>query len=224
MPDSPPPEPLPATAPISATTGRTRERGLKPELFDGDKSKSELFLLSVKNYFALNAHIYSSDAERVQLFLSFFKHGTNAGVWARNWLRELVPDSDSEDESVSGDPDDDEEELDPPAPTPVVTLKVLYRDFKKTFSTIDEEQVAQGKLETLTVTSGIDNYRLEFETLHRQSGLGPKAGLILFRKGLPPALVDRISGTFPQPKNFEEYKDRAITLQHQWEQRRAESA
>lgn len=51
-----------------------RERGNKPEKFQGDRDKSEAFLLNFSRYLHMNEQIYPTESDRVDLFLSFIDH------------------------------------------------------------------------------------------------------------------------------------------------------
>ena len=56
-----------------------RERGNKPEKFQGDRDKSEAFLLEFGRYLRMNELIYPTQSDRVDLFLLFIDH-----PWAVN--------------------------------------------------------------------------------------------------------------------------------------------
>ena len=78
------------------TNGSSGERGSKPEDFTGERSKSRRWLALFNNYLRLNKTRYTTEEDKVSLFLSFFK-GDIGGRWAEARLTEYDNDQDDED-------------------------------------------------------------------------------------------------------------------------------
>lgn len=61
----------------------------KPPAFDGDRSKSGLFLQSCNNYLRINASIYNDDEKKIAFILSFMTEGT-AAIWAQRVIEDAL--------------------------------------------------------------------------------------------------------------------------------------
>ena len=213
-----------------SSSSSTSERGAKPPDFTGKREDTLAFVRLTENFVRMNPTRYPDDETKCGLFLSLCK-GALAIPWADQRLGEIGAWYDKQAESSSTAADDeeddalyvDEDEFEPRKPD----FKKLVSDFKKAFAPIDRRGAAQAALETLRMTGDfatIDQLIMEFEKHSIVSGLNDDALLIFFKKGLPRALVDKVSSTYPLPADLEEYKTRAVELQNAWLQRRAEDA
>ena len=181
-----------------------RERGNKPEKFQGDRDKSEAFLLDFGRYLRMNERVYPTESDRVDLFLSFIDH-----PWSVNRGREI------EDDYVEREPGYRRWE----------ELKTIRHAFKKDFGVLNEQAKAITKLEELRMEDGkIDKYVTDFETIAPRSGYNEVALLQSFKKGLTEHLRKRVNNLDPGPETLDEYKAAAVRTQTKENQEKIENA
>src|SRR6266581_1032497 len=81
-----PPPPNPPAAGAMAQQNQPRILGTAPELYDGSPDKAIDFWNTLANYYAINAGIYTTNAQKVSSALTHFKIGTPAGKGASDLI------------------------------------------------------------------------------------------------------------------------------------------
>ena len=142
-----------------------KERGRKPDPFTGSRDKSEEFLMTFGTYLRFNKHLYPTESERVDLFLSYIDH-----TWRVHRQRELELDEDK-----------------PKKDRRWQTLQSIRHRFRNDFGVLDEEGKAHTDMEKLSMAGDyarLDDYITAFETIAPRTGYNDKALLRFFKKGL----------------------------------------
>lgn len=186
------------------------ERGAKLEEFHGDRNSASRWLAQFRNHLRLNDTRYPTDSERVALFFSCFR-GNLGGKWAERRMKEF--DADQDDTTILA------------ANKRWTTLASVIAKFKADFAAIDPITVARTAIETLRQEkefSDIDKFLTEFNSYADDSEFDESSLLYFLKKGLNSSLVDRIALSYPPPATLDDYKARAVEMQHAWENRKAE--
>ena len=144
--------------------------GQLPLIFDGDRTKSEAFLDTLKAYFCLNHQVptFNSYLTRIALALMLIQ-GPLVQEWTRT-LRDWLDDRDplQEDEKSTWDQ--------------------FTHQFMVSFMVTQKDQRAQNQLENLKMKwPEIDQYIMDFEKLSREASydIGSPASIHQYLKGLP---------------------------------------
>jgi hypothetical protein len=127
-------------------------RGKAPELFDGDRTKSKVFISDIQIYFKINQNKFNikNVYSRVLLALSFIK-GPNVVNWVGTQIKQLVKDL----INICGG-DEDNEEL----------WQEFERRFKRAFISSTAKESAYVKLQFLKMKGDqLDEYIVDFSTL-----------------------------------------------------------
>jgi hypothetical protein len=77
----------------STTTSNPKAVGSAPEHYDGNSATADGFWSSIENYLYLNDTLYTDINKRIAAVLTYFKHGTPAGEWARDRQRAALAQS-----------------------------------------------------------------------------------------------------------------------------------
>ena len=212
--EAPPQQTAPPVTQINYTTPREEERssralkGSAPEVFDGDRTKSETFIDQFDVYAKINRKNESmrEPYSRVLMAISFIK-GKKVRDWARGRVLAL------EQETDNGTPYDDER---------------LWRDFanafNEAFTDTTRAQDAYNKLKAFKMEGDdLDSYMSQHATLIRLSGWAPEgeAAIETFREGLKTPLLLAIMKRDNQPETLKEWKEAAIIEQKKWKNIRA---
>ena len=64
--------------------------GAMPKAFDKKASSAIAFWNTLKNYYTVNSAVYANEKARIQLALTHFKLGTQAGEWASDWIAKAL--------------------------------------------------------------------------------------------------------------------------------------
>lgn len=186
------------------------ERGAKLDDFTGDRATSTTWLAQYRNHMRLNTARYSTNVEKVSVFLSYFK-GPLAGKWAERRMKEY--DADQANAAIAL------------ADKRWTTETSLIDKFKADYAAIDPVTAARTAIETIRMEkdlASIDKFITAFDGYADDSEFDDSSLLYFFKRGLNPALLDRISMSFPIPSTLATYKTRAVEMQHAWEARKAE--
>ena len=95
---------VPHTAPPLTKTTKTRPQvpstpamaatscpvGAMPKAYDGKASSAIAFWNTLENYYTVNTAVYANEKARIQLALTHFKLGTQAGEWASNRIAKAL--------------------------------------------------------------------------------------------------------------------------------------
>ncbi|KAF5332901.1 hypothetical protein D9758_017896 [Tetrapyrgos nigripes] len=204
----------------------TKERGVKPEKFTGDRNQTKDWMAEFNNYLRLNDQVYPTEEEKISFFLTLFS-GEEAKRWAHNMMVKVFEEednfSDSDEEYTST-------EEDPSASKPGMkgkswTLREVKREFLRDFKPSAQETQAQTKIEHIRMEgalANIDKYNSQFKRYADDTGYNDKALMKYYRKGLPRGLVDRISYLSTQPRNLATLQKAAVKQHMIWLERQEE--
>ncbi|KAF5317926.1 hypothetical protein D9758_019103 [Tetrapyrgos nigripes] len=204
----------------------TKERGVKPEKFTGDRNQTKDWMAEFNNYLRLNDQVYPTKEEKISFFLTLFS-GEEAKRWAHNMMVKVFEEeddfSDSDEEYTSTDED-------PSASKPGTkgkswTLREVKREFLRDFKPSAQETQAQTKIEHIKMEgtlADIDKYNSQFKRYADDTGYNDKALMKYYQKGLPRGLVDRISYLSTQPKNLAALQKAAVKQHMIWLERQEE--
>ena len=193
-----PPSPSnPITTINSSTSSNTTIASIKvapPDIFDGATSKANTFLSQLALYF--HGKRVHDNSDRIIFALSYVKGGT-AGQWAKQKVIEYGKNgaiTTSQDEFVE--------------------------EFQQTFGDPDPANTARYKLSQLRQGSQIvDQYVASFREWKDDTGYNDAALTEQFKKGLNPALVDKVYGLSDMPTTLEGWITWALKFDRQWRQR-----
>lgn len=188
------------------------ERGARLDDFVGDRATSTTWLAQYRNHMRLNTARYSTEIEKVSVFLSYFK-GPLAGKWAERRMKEY--DADQDDATIS------------PANKRWTTQTSIIDKFKLDYAAIDPTTAARTAIETIRQEkelASIDKFITTFDGYADDSEFDDSSLLYFFKRGLNPSLLDRISMSYPIPDTLATFKTRAVEMQHAYEARKAEKA
>ena len=187
-----------------------REIKLKaPEVFNGDRSKTNAFISSLNLHFLVNDQIFHTDTLKKAYALSYMTEGT-AQPWAQQ-----------EQDRLFGDPDREEEPTISVGPTTTAaqeTWKEFSKRLRKAFSDVVSKQNAQNKLQTLRQgNQRVDEYVAEFQAAAILSGITDQAALILlFKNGLNKPIRDKMTALLDQPTELIKWFEYTARLDNQW--------
>jgi hypothetical protein len=153
-------------------------RGKALELFDGDRTKSKVFISDIQIYFKINRNKFEvkNAYSRVLLALSFIK-GPNVVNWVGTQIEQLEEDL----VNICGG-DEDNEEL----------WQEFKKKFKRAFISSTTKESAYVKLQSLKMKGDqLDKYITDFSTLIGELGwdYDSKISCHNFREGLPTPLT-----------------------------------
>ena len=212
--ETPPQQTAPPTAQINYTAPREEEKssqalkGSAPEIFDGDRTKSETFIDQFNVYAKINRknETMREPYSRVLMAVSFIK-GKKVRDWARG--RILVLDQEMEKGTSFND-----ERL----------WKDFTNAFNEAFTDTTRTQDAYNKLKEFKMKGNdLDSYISQHATLVQLSGwaLEGEAAIETFREGLKTPLLLAIMKQDNQPETLKDWKEATITKQKKWKNIRA---
>ncbi|KAF5374323.1 hypothetical protein D9758_004655 [Tetrapyrgos nigripes] len=197
----------------------TKERGVKPEKFTGDRNQTKDWIAEFNNYLQLNEQVYPTEDEKISFFLTLFS-GEEAKQWAHNMMIKVFEEeddfSDSDEEYTSTDEDSSASKLKTKGRS-----WTLRGDFKPSA----RETQAQTKIEHIRMEgtlADIDKYNSQFKRYADDTGYNDKALMKYYQKGLPRGLVDRISYLSTQPKSLAALQKAAVKQHMIWLERQEE--
>ncbi|KAF5333937.1 hypothetical protein D9758_018154 [Tetrapyrgos nigripes] len=203
----------------------TKERGVKPEKFTGDRNQTKDWMAEFNNYLRLNDQVYPTEDEKILFFLTLFS-GDEAKQWARSMMKKVFEEeddfSDSDEEYTSTDEDSSTSK---PKTKKLWTLHEVKREFLRDFKPAAWETLAQTKIEHIKMEGAladIDKYNSQFKQYADDTGYNNKALMKWYRKGLPRGLVDRISYLSTQPRNLAALQKAAVKQHMIWLERQEE--
>lgn len=188
------------------------ERGAKLDDFLGDRATSTTWLAQYRNHMRLNESRYSTQIEKVSVFLSYFK-GPLAGKWAERRMKEY--DADQDDTNIAA------------ANKRWTTEASIINKFKTDYAAIDPTTAARTAIETIRQEkdlASIDKFITTFDGYADDSEFDEGSLLYFFKRGLNPSLLDRICMSYPIPDTLAAFKNRAVEMQHAYEARKAEKS
>ncbi|KAF5331774.1 hypothetical protein D9758_018555 [Tetrapyrgos nigripes] len=204
----------------------TKERGVKPEKFTGDRNQTKDWMAEFNNYLQLNDQVYPTEDEKISFFLTLFS-GDEAKRWARSMMKKVFEEeddfSDSDEEYMSTDEDSPASK--PETKKKLWTLYEVKREFLRDFKPSARETQAQTKIEHIRMEGAladIDKYNSQFKRYADDTGYNDKALMKWYRKGLPRGLVDRISYLPTQPRNLAALQKAAVKQHMIWLERQEE--
>ena len=144
--------------------------GQLPPIFDGDRTKAEAFLNSLKAYSHLNHQVpaFQSYLTKIALTLTLIQ-----GLLVQEWTRQMGEWLDNQNAIL-----DDRRD----------TWDQFMRQFLASFTDTQRDQRAWNQLEILRMKwPEIDQYIMDFERLIREAGYqtGTPKSIQMFIKGLP---------------------------------------
>lgn len=162
-----------------------------PEIFEGDRTKTEQFLMDCDLYFGINEVKYDTDKKKIIFALSYMKNGT-AGAWKLVFAKD----------HASG----------------YGTWNEFKTSFRESFEPIDQEANTRLELDQLRQGNGnADDYVSKFKILISRSGIADEGSqIMMFMKGLNPVLRNKIYGSYPLPTKMEDWYKRSTTMDNQW--------
>ncbi|KAF5335012.1 hypothetical protein D9758_016188 [Tetrapyrgos nigripes] len=166
----------------------TKERGVKPEKFTGDRNQTKDWMAEFNNYLRLNDQVYPTEDEKISFFLTLFS-GDEAKRWARSMMKKVFEEeddfSDSDKEYTSTD---EGSSASKPKTKKLWTLYEVKREFLRDFKPAARETQAQTKIEHIRMEGAladIDKYNSQFKRYADDTGYNDKALMKWYRKGLP---------------------------------------
>ena len=170
-----------------------------PVKFDGDRTKTKLFLNSCKVYLMVNKHVYDDDLKKIVFVLSLMEGGTA--------------------EPIRGQWEDEATELDASGREKGFgTWANFTTKFLTTFQGDDGARRAIHKMQELKQTSTVDEYIVNFRTAAATSKITELAVLQdYFFKGLNQGIVTKILSHSAQPADMEGYYTMAINFDRQYQ-------
>lgn len=170
-----------------------------PTKFDGDRTKTKLFLNSCKVYLLVNKKIYDDDLTKIAFVLSLMEGGTAEPIRGQ-W----------EDEAMELDLNNKEKGFG--------TWKEFTKKFLTTFQGDDGVKRAIHKMQKLKQTGTVDDYITNFRTWAAMSKITELTVLQdYFFKGLNQGIVTKILSHSVQPTDMEGYYTMAINLDMQYQ-------
>jgi hypothetical protein len=169
-------------ASTSTTTTNPKAIGSAPEHYDGNSATADGFWSSIENYLYLNDTLYTDVNKRIAAILTYFKHGTPAGEWARDRQRTALAQS-------------------PPDFGPWTDFKDA---FKLHFIPAETELEASSKMHTLHMGARpFNEWYQEWSNWANRAGVDDKTKMFAFRRNIPQALHAKLLGISPQPTTLE---------------------
>lgn len=187
------------------TTAKTTELKLRtPAEFNGDRSKTNEFLLDCKMYLQINEKIYDTHDKKILFIMSYMRGGT-AGPWKEDYFNSTMKDN-------NGD---------------FGEYATFLKAVAEAFSPSDAAGDARSKLKTLQMKGGMtaDEYVAEFRTAASHSGIKEDAALIeYFMEGIPGKLMEKIAMMEDPPATLEGWQKCASKLDNNYRRAKAISA
>src|SRR5882757_3039253 len=174
--------PRTTTTMASTTTSNPKAIGSAPEHYDGNSATAEGFWSSIENYLYLNDALYPDENKKIAAVLTYFKHGTPAGEWARDRQRTAL------------------------ALTPVNfgTWADFKAAFKAHFIPAETELEASSKMHSLHMGARpFNEWYQEWSNWATRAAVDEKTKMYAFRRNIPQALHAKILGVSPQPTTLE---------------------
>ena len=191
-------------APVQHSNGDGNKSTL-PEIFKGDRAKSQVFLRELRIYMNLNqesANVKNA-FQRVNLALSRIR-GEKVNEWVDEQLQNLVNKTTGANALQTSDE---------------ALWNAFYTDFKRAFTNTTEELDAHQALKRLRMQGeDLDTYVATFRTLARKAHyeLDAVGTLDIFAEGLPHKLWEKILGRDNTPKTFNEWVSAAQKEQQKY--------
>ncbi|KAF5334574.1 hypothetical protein D9758_018365 [Tetrapyrgos nigripes] len=203
----------------------TKERGVKPEKFTGDRNQTKDWIAEFNNYLQLNDQVYPTEGKKISFFLTLFS-GEEARRWAHNMMIKVFGEDDfSDSDEGYTSTNDDSSASKPKMRKKPWTLHEVKREFLWDFKPSARETQAQTKIEHIRMEgtlADIDKYNSQFKRYADDTGYNDKALMKYYRKGLPRGLVDRISYLSSQPKDLATLQKAAVKQHMIWLERQEE--
>ena len=177
--------------------------GKEPFIFNGDRGKTEEFLLEWFIYMSLNHEtpVMIQPLTRATLFLSFIK-GADVFEWVQAYIQWLL----------------DQVTTQGRRPTEEFLFDTVMRAFKDAYTDTTSMQKAKTELHKLRMEKGnVDDYITKFEKLVRLAGYSLTEPTIIerFGDGLPPKLLATVI-TQDSPTTWQEWTNAVIRRQQQY--------
>ena len=178
--------------------------GVPPQVFTGDRTKTEDFLLQWRTYCGANRNnsTLTVPFTKAMIFLTFLQ-GDLVKTWvlsAMNWLHEMTDDNGW-------------------AQTDRRLYQEIELDFRRAFADTLEGERAKAILRGGIRMNGgdIDGYVAQFDTLVAQAGydLDDPQTIEKFTNGLPTSLWETVY-TMDDPTTYEEWRAAAMKRQRKW--------
>ena len=178
--------------------------GVPPQVFTGDRTKTEDFLLQWRTYCGANRNnsTLAVPFTKAMIFLTFLQ-GDLVKTWvlsAMNWLHEMTDDNGW-------------------AQTDRRLYQEIELDFRRAFAdTLEGEQAKAILRGGIRMKEGnIDGYVAQFDALVAQAGydLDDPQTIEKFTNGLPTALWETVY-TMDDPTTYEEWRAAAMKRQKKW--------
>jgi hypothetical protein len=161
-----------------------------PSMFSGDTNGATRWMYSVLSYIAVNPTIYDTHTKQIVLALSYMREGSTA-IWAQNFYTEVY----ALETATFGTTDD------------------FWKEFKKSFTTVDQTITTMTRLKHLTQGNSLTKYIAEFKTLAVQSTIKQDVALIhFFETGLKPGLARAIYLKETIPDTIDKWYTAAIQM------------
>ena len=179
---------------VAAPAGDVELMGQLPQIFTGDRTKSDDFIEELKAYLRVNRDVagFNSPIKKVALALTLIK-GPQVAGWTRDVGNRL-------------------DQLDPLTQNLPAIWDRFLEEFFRQFRDTQRANRARIGLGKLSMKSGeIDQYISKFENLARQAGYtaGDEATSTIFLKGLPEDILVDIFKP-PRVTTYKDIKERAI--------------
>jgi hypothetical protein len=180
-------------------------QGKAPETFDGDRTKSKVFISDIQIYFKINQNKYNvkNVYSRVLLALSFIK-GQNIVNWVGTQIDQLEENLVNQ---CGGD--EDNEDL----------WQEFEKEFKRAFISSTTKETAYIKLQALKMKGDqLDEYIVELVTLIGELGWDYDSEMSChkFREGLPTPLACNIITMQGMPKSLTQWIKFAQKYHSRW--------
>ncbi len=179
-----------------AQQNQPRILGTAPEPYDGSPDKASDFWNTLANYYAINAGVYTTNAQKVSSALTHFKIGTPAGKWA----------SDLMETALRANPPD------------YGTWNQFKVAFEKQFVPPAAQMEAIQKMhDTRMSGQNFTTWFQEWSTQARRTGADETTKMWAFRRNLPPGLRAKLLTLSPQPTTLDDLVEKVREFDRNWQ-------
>lgn len=182
--------------PTDSQTGGTTVRGNKPDLYHGERSKLETWLLQVDRYFHLQGDKIE-DNDKVVLASTYFRG--DAEKWANPILRRYMDDSITDTENVDL----------------VENWDAFKTKMREIFSPFKESVIAEQKIQILKQTQSAADYTTKFQQYQTVINWDDTALMRMYKQGLKPAVRMELMRSGSSVNTLEELMAEAIRLDNE---------
>ena len=172
-----------------------RPVGAIPEAYDGKASSAIAFWNTLENYYTVNTAVYADEKARIQLALTHFKLGTQAGEWASDRIVKALAAN----------------------PVDYGTWANLKKDFKTQFIPPETQVDAIAKMHSLRMgNQEFNDWFQEWSAHCHRADVDEGTKMYAFCRALNQALNQKLVNILPQPTTLDTLVEKARDLDRNW--------